>query len=427
LSATEYQEFIAKKLTRDPPTGIRGATVGTKHLFPFQGDLTSWALRRGRAALFEATGLGKTRQQLTWADAVARHLGRPVIILAPLAVASQTSEEAEKIGIMAAVARDHRDIDSAGIWITNYERLHRFETSVFGGVVLDESSIIKHHEAKTLAMLIEAFSETPFRLCCTATPSPNDYTELGNHAEFLGICTRAEMLSEFFCHDGGETQTWRLKGHARQAFWRFVASWGALVRSPADLGYDAGSYNLPPLRIHNHVVPATEDDIRESGLLFAVAAESLMDRRAARRGSIDSRIARCSDLINADQESWVVFCELNAESEMLAKQIHGAIEVTGSMDTDAKEAAIFDFIHGKARVLVTKGSIAGFGLNLQHCARMAFVGVSDSWELMHQCKARIWRFGQKRECHVHIFASELEGNVSSQLGTQGAGRSNDGR
>lgn len=411
--ALGYSDFVATKLVRVPPAGF-DATVDDEHLFPFQRDLVRWALARGRCAIFASTGLGKSRMQLTWAARVSAHVERPVLILAPLAVARQTAEEGARIGISVTVCREQADV-RPGVNVTNYDRLHLFDPSAFGGIVLDESSIIKHHTSKTLAMMIEAFSDTPFKLCCTATPSPNDWMELGTHAEFLGICTRTEMLAEYFVHDGGETQKWRLKGHARSVFWRFVASWGALVRSPEDLGYDGSAYVLPPLTVTHHTIAASEESVRESGLLFAEPASSLMERRAARKGSISDRVERCAALVNATSEPFVAWCDLNAESDALAKAIPDAVEIRGSMTSEEKESALIAFASGKARVVISKCSITGFGLNWQHCARMAFVGVTDSWEAYHQATKRIHRFGQKRECEVHVFASELEGAVIANL------------
>jgi hypothetical protein len=380
-------------------------------LFPHQSDLARWAVRRGRAAIFADTGLGKSRMQLAWADIVRRESGCRVLILAPLAVAPQTVAEGAEIGIDVVHAKDGADTD-AGIIITNYDRLHRFDASAFGAVVLDESSIIKHHDAKTLKTLLEAFRETSFKLCATATPAPNDWTELGTHAEFLGVCSRSEMLAEFFVHDGGDTQTWRIKGHAKHAFWQWVASWGALIRSPADLGHDASAYRLPPVDLREHII---RSDYILPGSLFVTEAQSLMERREARRDSIADRVRECAAVVNADRESWVIWCDLNAEGDALRAAIPDAVEVRGADDLDVKEQRLRDFASGKIRVLVTKPSIAGFGLNWQHCARMSFVGVTDSFESYYQAVRRCWRFGQTRTVCVHIFASEREGAVVANL------------
>lgn len=406
-----YADFLARKLEHAPPTGLADVPELSTALFPFQRDLTAWALRRGRAAIFADTGLGKTRMELEW----ARHVPGDVLVLAPLAVAAQTAREGTKIGVPVTVCREPDDV-RPGINVTNYDRLHKFDPDRFAGVVLDESSCIKHHTAKTLAALLDAFARTPFKLCATATPAPNDYTELGNHAEFLGVCTRTEMLAEFFVHDGGETQVWRLKGHARQAFWRWVTSWGAFVRKPSDLGYDDSAYLLPPLDVEQHVIPADQATVFATGNLFAVQAGDLMERKRARRASITKRVAECAAIVNAEKsEPWVVWCALNDESDALAEAIPGAVEIRGSMTTDEKEDALARFADGRARVIISKASITGWGLNWQHCARMAFVGVDDSWESYYQAVRRCYRFGQTRPVEVHIFASEAEGSVIDNL------------
>lgn len=407
-----YESFVAEKLSRVPPTGIAGDFRVPASLFPHQSALVSWALRRGRAAVFADTGLGKSRIELAWSDAVRRHTGMPVLILAPLAVAPQTVQEGIAIGVEVTACRDGSEVNPGGINITNYDRLHRFDPPMFGGVVLDESSIIKHHDARTFAALTQAFRQTPFRLPATATPAPNDWTELGTHAEFLGICSRQEMLAEFFTHDGGDTSVWRLKGHARSIFWRWVCSWGALIRRPSDLGFDDSAYALPKLHLHEHTVSV---DRPIGDTLFAMEAQTLSERRDARRESVEERVASCAALVNSDRQPWVVWCELNAEGDALRRAIDGAVEIRGSDDMDVKEQRLRDFAAGRIRVLVTKPSIAGFGLNWQHCARMAFVGVTDSYESYYQAVRRCWRFGQRQEVHVHIFASEAEGAVVANL------------
>ncbi len=406
----DYRDFVSAKLGTDATIGI-DAPLRDYGLFPHQRDLTAWALRRGRAAIFADTGLGKSRMQLAWADMVHRETGCDVLILAPLAVAEQTAEEGQSIGVAVTHARYGSDV-RAGITITNYDRLHKFDVAQFGGVVLDESSIIKHHAAKTLQTLLDAFRATTYKLCATATPAPNDWTELGNHAEFLGVRSRAEMLAEFFVHDGGDTQTWRLKGHARQVFWRWVASWGAMVRSPADLGHDASAYDLPALHVHQHTV---ETEHNPAHGLFAMEAQTLMDRRDARRSSLVERVRACAQMVNADRRPWVVWCDLNAEGDALTAAIDGAVQIAGADDADVKEQRLHDFANGKIRVLVSKPSICGFGLNWQHCARMAFVGVTDSFEAYYQAVRRCWRFGQKHPVDVHVFASQQEGAVVANL------------
>lgn len=413
MTSLPYEAFIRDKLALRPPSGLECEPALPHSMFPHQRALTRWALKRGRAAIFADTGLGKSRMQLAWASEVRRYTNMPVLILAPLAVANQTAAEGREIGVHVNVCRSGLDVDDRGINIINYDRLHLINPEIFGGVVLDESSIIKHHDAKSFRLLTDAFRNTPFRLPATATPAPNDWTELGTHAEFLGICTRAEMLAEFFTHDGGDTSVWRLKGHARAQFWRWVVSWGALIRRPSDLGFDDEAYRLPALNVHEHLV---EVDAPLNGMLFAAEAQTLTERRDARRSSLEQRVAECAEKVNAERaEPWVVWCDLNAESEALTAAIDGAVEIRGSDDVDTKERRLADFAEGRARVLVSKPSICGWGLNWQHAARMAFVGVTDSYEAYYQAVRRCWRFGQKREVHVHIFASKAEGSIVANL------------
>jgi AAA domain len=412
-SLDDYGAYVLRKLSTVPPTGIAEGFSVPASLFPHQAALTAWALRRGRAAIFADTGLGKSRMQLAWADAVRKHTKRPVLILAPLAVAAQTAAEGLEVGIEVNHCRDQSETAGAGIVITNYDRLHRFDPSQYSGVVLDESSCIKHHDTRTLKTLLTAFRDTQFKLCATATPAPNDWTELGTHAEFLGVCTRAEMLAEFFTHDGGDTSVWRLKGHARTLFWRWVCQWGALVRKPSDLGFDDTAYALPPLHMHEHTV---KTEMPLNGMLFAAEAQTLSERRDARRMSVIDRVADCAAIVNGEaSEPWVVWCDLNAEGDALTKAIHGAVQIAGADDMEVKQQRLHDFAAGKFRVLVSKPSICGFGLNWQHSARMAFVGVTDSFESYYQAVRRCWRFGQKRDVHVHVFASSAEGAVVQNL------------
>lgn len=351
------------------------------------------------------------RMAIVWADVVTIITGRPVIILCPLACAQQFVAEGLLMGITVTQCREADDVRT-GINIINYDRMHKLDMRQFGGVALDESSIIKHHASKTLALLMAAFSETPYKLCCTATPAPNDWAELGTHAEFLGVRRRAEMLAEFFAHDGGDTSVWRLKGHARAVFWRWVASWGAMIRSPADLGHDASAYDLPSLTIHQHTVEIEHNP--EHGL-FASEAQTLTERRQARRDSMGARVKACADLVNASTDPWIVWCDLNPEGDALEKQIAGAAQVSGADDNDTKELRMVDFSAGRSRVLVSKQKICGWGMNWQHCAHQAFVGVNDSYEGFYQAVRRSWRFGQKRPVNIHVFASNQDGAVVANI------------
>ena len=409
---SDYDLMVSRKLSSVAPTGIASGFSMPGAMFPHQSALTAWALRRGRAAIFADTGLGKMLMEIAWADAVRKHTKQPVIGLCPLAVAAQIAAEGQRFGIEVQVCREPGDVNPGGINVTNYDRAHKFDMGQFGGVFLDESSVIKHHNTRTFAILTASFRDTQFKLCATATPAPNDWTELGTHAEFLGICSRQEMLAEYFCHDGGDTSVWRLKGHARQLFWRWVCQWGALIRRPSDLGFDDGAYNLPALHLHEHSV---ETEAPLNGMLFAMEAQGLSERRDARRASMADRVAECAAMVNSDNKPWVVWCDLNAEGEALRKSIPGAVEIAGADDVDTKESRLRDFAEGRTRVLITKPSIAGWGLNWQHCDRMAFVGVTDSFEAFYQSIRRCWRFGQKNEVHAHVFASEAEGAVVANL------------
>lgn len=403
MAASAYSDFLGAKALAAPPCGLESVPELNPALFDFQRDIVAWALRRGRAAIFADCGMGKTLMQLEW----ARHIPGNALILAPLAVAAQTVAEGAHFGIPVRYCRAQASCEP-GITITNYEMLEHFDVEAFTGIVLDESSILKAYDGKTRTRIIEAFRQTPYRLACTATPAPNDYMELGNHAEFLGTMTRVEMLSMFFVHDGGETQSWRLKGHAEQDFWRWLASWSVMIRKPSDLGYDDGDFILPPLQMHEHVLSVERPT---DGYLFALEAVTLQDRIAARRESVRERVDECARLANASDEPWVIWCALNSESEALARAIPDAIEVCGSDSPDEKESALRGFVEGRHRVLVTKASIAGYGLNLQHCRNVAFVGLSDSWEAYYQAVRRCWRFGQKREVRVHLIITAVEGAV----------------
>lgn len=403
----KYQSFLASKTFIAPTAGIKVARDDLNDsMFPFQKDLVSWALKRGRAAIFADCGMGKTLMQLEW----ARHVG-DVLILAPLAVAHQTVREAEKFGISAHYCRS-QDMAKPGINVTNYEMLEHFDPAKWRGIVLDESSILKSYDGKTRTIIIESFKGTPYRLACTATPAPNDFMELGNHAEFLGVMSRTEMLSMFFVHDGGDTQKWRLKGHAEDEFWKWLASWSAMIRAPSDLGYDDGDFVLPPL-IHEQITVAV--DHAPEGMLFALEAETLQERLAARRSSVEDRVAVMSEIVNASTEPWLLWCNLNRESESLARAIPDAVDVRGSDSTETKEDRLSRFVAGDIRVLVTKPSIAGFGMNFQHCRNVGFVGLSDSWEQYYQAVRRCWRFGQTKPVKVYTVTAETEGAVVSNI------------
>jgi len=403
-----YADYLRDKAVTDPATGIDVAPQDLNpKLFGWQADITRWALRRGRAAIFADCGLGKTFMQLEW----ARFVPGRVLIVAPLAVAKQTQQEGEKFGIVCEY--DRAGESAADIVTTNYELLDHFAAEDFAGVVLDESSILKAHDGKTRTKLIDKFQQVPYRLCCTATPAPNDHVELGNHAEFLGTMGRGEMLSMFFVHDGGETQKWRLKRHAVSDFWRWVSSWAVMVTKPSDLGYPDTAFTLPPCEVDQVVVPSTRP---LSGHLWAEEARGMTERLRARRETIQERAEAAAEMINNGTTGpWVVWCNLNNESTALKNLIPGAVEIRGSDSPEHKESAMLGFAAGDIRVLVTKPRIAGFGMNWQHCHNVAFVGLSDSWEAYYQAVRRCWRFGQDKPVRVHIVTSELEGAVVANI------------
>lgn len=405
-----YADFIASKASSEVAVGFEPQQLG-KHLFDFQATIVEWACKRGRAAIFADTGLGKTAMQAEWARQVVAHTGGRVLIVAPLCVAQQTVEEESKFGTVIKYCRDESQTDG-DIIITNYEMVHHFDIQSYAGVVLDESSILKSHDSKTRAKIIEMFGATPYRLSCTATPSPNDHMELGNQAEFLGVMTAVEMLAMYFVHDGGDTSQWRLKGHGKGRFWEWMASWSICIRNPSDIGFDGSAYILPGLKIHEHVI-----DVHEAlpGQLFSGIAQTLTERRDAKRQSMHERVALTAGLVNKHDRPAIVWCHLNDESKALSAAIPDSIEVTGSMSADDKERAIMAFTHGEKRVIVTKPSIAGFGMNWQHCSDMVFAGLDDSFESFYQAVRRCYRFGQSRIVDVHLVSSAAEGAVKANL------------
>ncbi|AJA07430.1 DEAD-like helicase [Sphingopyxis fribergensis] len=409
----DYSAFLAAKAIDDPSTGLTEWADLPACLFPHQSDIVAWALRRGRAALFAGTGLGKSLMELAWAQAIHDATGKDILHLAPLAVSNQMAREADKFGIGARVVAKQSDCEP-GTNITNYQKLDHFDLSRFGGVILDESSILKSTDGKYRTALIESCQSIPFRLAATATPAPNDFMELGNHAEFLGVMSYTDMLATFFVHDGGSTQNWRLKGHAENEFWRWMASWAVMLRKPSDLGYANDGYDLPPLVYHQHTVSVEYAPSMETGMLFPIQAATLSERIAARRDSVVDRVAQAVAVTPTDRP-FVWWCNLNSESEALAKAIPDAVEIRGSDDDKAKERKLIDFSEGRIRVLVTKPSICGFGMNWQHCADTGFVGLNDSFEQFYQAIRRFWRFGQTNPVNCHIIAAETEGATVANI------------
>jgi DNA modification methylase/superfamily II DNA or RNA helicase len=413
-----YAALIEKKRIRQEPTGfdIPPSDLNAM-LFDWQKRVVGWALKRGRAAIFADCGLGKTPMQLEWAHRVHLHTGRPVLVLAPLAVAAQTQREGVKFGIDVTVCRESSDI-RPGVNVTNYERLDKFTASDFGGLVLDESSILKAYTGVT-RNAIQAFADQiAFRLACTATPAPNDVMEMTNHSEFVGSLQGKQVLALFMQVDykdgSAGKQSYVLKPRARTAYYEWLASWAIALRVPSDArGSDEG-FVLPPLDVRDTIVESA-GQVSE-GLLFAMEAQTLQERNSARRESIGERVAEVARIVASEpDEPWIVWCGLNAESQAVVAAIPGAVEITGSDDPDLKAERMAAFSRGEIKCLVTKPSIAGWGMNWQHCARVVFLGLSDSWEQYYQAVRRCYRFGQQREVVVHRITASNEGAVLANI------------
>lgn len=414
-----YHDFLARKAITAPACGFAPVLPMPAAIKAFQSDIVTWACRRGRAAIFAGTGLGKTLMELTWAANVAAKTGGRVLVLTPLAVAEQTVNEAAKFGIDGvAYAADESEITTP-IVVTNYDRRDKFDIADFVGVVCDESGILKDHASKTRMELTEACREVPYLLCGSATPAPNDWTELGQHSEFLGVMSAKEMLAMFFVHDGAvrantDGEDWRLKEHAKHDFWRWVASWSVMIRHPRDLGYDDVGYDLPDLRMHQITVAANAT--AADGMLFALEAQTLQERLSVRRETIAERVAAAARIVAEHPgDPWLVWCNLNAEADALAAAIPGAVNVQGGDKPDVKARNLLGFCRRDPLILVSKPSIAGRGMNWQHCHRMVFVGLNDSFEQLFQAVRRCWRFGQSKPVDCYLIASNLEGAVVANL------------
>lgn len=412
----DYQTFLVRKSHVGAAHGFEPVFMPGQ-LFPFQVALVEWAVRRGRAAIFADCGLGKTFMQLAWAENVARHTGGRVLVLTPLAVAFQTVREGEKIGVEVVHRREGLQAGDR-IVVANYERLHHFDPNDFAGVVCDESSILKNFDGQTRQAVTDFMRKRPYRLLCTATAAPNDYIELGTSSEALGELGHADMLSRFFRRekafakiDNAGGQGWEMRPHAARDFWRWVVSWARALRSPADLGYPSDLFRLPELTTRAHVVKAAKP---RPGWLFDAPAVGLDEQRADLRNTIGERCAMAAELINAHARPAVAWCNLNEEGTRLAKLIRGAVEVSGADSEERKEEVFTGFVNGDIRVLVTKPTIGGFGLNLQHCAHMTFFP-SHSYEQYYQAVRRCWRFGQQNPVTVDMITTDGQENVLKNL------------
>jgi len=401
-----YHNFIASKGAAVTSEGfdVRG---DWPTLFPHQRTTLAFACEKGRSAAFLDTGLGKSRVEAAAAWEFAQASGKPSLILTPLAVAQQMKRECEAVGIEARVVRDDAEV-GPGVNIANYERLPKLDASRFGGVVLDESSILKSFTGPTKRALVDAFGGAEYRLAATATPAPNDHMEIGQHSEFLGIMPGPEMLSRWFISDQTTMGGYRLKGHATDAFWQWVASWARAASLPSDLGGDDAGFILPPLRYEVHTVTADVTEDVPDGMLFRIPDQSATAIHREKRLTMGERVARAAEIANGTTEPVIVWCETNDESSAIARAIPDAVEVHGSMSLEAKEAALDAFTFGKARVIVTKPKLAGFGLNWQHARTVVFASVSHSYEQHYQAVRRAWRYGQEGEVTAHVVISDTE-------------------
>ena len=402
-----YREFIESKLQKQADSGFVPDNL-PDWLYDFQKNIVEWSLRIGRSAIFADCGLGKTAMQLAWANEIVKKTNKPVLILTPLAVSRQTVAEASKFGVESARSSDGKH--AGGIVVTNYERLHHFDPSEFAGCVCDESSILKSYSGSIRNAIIEFMRPINYRLLCSATPSPNDYTELGNSVEALGIMRRVEMLATYFVHDGGNTASWRLKGHADNPFWRFVANWARAIRKPSDIGFDDDKFTLPPLNMQDHVLSSKA----RRGMLFPTEATTLESQREERKMTMGIRCETVADIANSGKGAFVAWCSLNSESILLSRLIDDCCEITGSQTDEEKEEKIIAFQSGQIKRIVTKPTMAAFGLNWQHCNKMSFFP-SHSHEQFYQAVRRCWRFGQRNPVTVNIVTTEAESAVLGNL------------
>lgn len=403
-----YREYLANKLVAFIPSGFTPGLLNP-HLFDFQKQIVTVALQKGRYAIFAGCGLGKSLMQIEWADEVVKHTEKPVLILAPLAVSGQTIHEGEKFGIPVTKYAGQTE---AAIYITNYEQIENVDTSLFSGIVLDESSILKAFDGKTKQLIIERFKNTPYKLACTATPSPNDVMELCNHAEFLGVMQSSEMLAMHFVHDGGDTKQWYLKRHGEKDFWKFVASWSVMMEHPKDLGFAAHGYDLPELRfIEKQIVT----DKKDNGMLFNDAAVSATNFNAELRLTKIERLDEVAKIVNASDEPFIIWVKQNEEADLVRSLVPDAVEVRGNETPEQKEKKLLGFADGDFRVLLTKTKIAQFGLNYQHCHNQIFASLDFSFEGLYQAIRRSYRFGQEHPVNIYLITTDTMQNVVDSI------------
>lgn len=405
----DYLEFLKQKQKTHVLSGFDVDELNP-NLFDFQKFIVKRALKAGKYAIFADCGLGKTLMQLEWANQVTRHTNKPVLILAPLAVSGQTIKEAQKFGLQCEKLKS--DVFGQGVYITNYEQLEKIDCDVFGGIVLDESSILKNFEGATKKLIIDRFLYTPYKLACTATPSPNDPMELGNHAEFLDVMSRNEMLAMYFVHDGGETAKWRLKGHATKLFYQFVGSWSIMLNKPNDIGFQMNGYNLPSLNLYENQIKTLK---RDNGSLFNDAIISATNFNQELRLTKIERLNEAAKIVNESEENFIIWIKQNEEGDLLRKLIPEAIEVKGSDSPEYKEKMLLGFANNEFRVLITKTKVAQFGLNYQNCRNQIFASLDFSFEGLYQAIRRSYRFGQKNEVNIYLITTDTMSNVKESI------------
>jgi len=410
---SDYRSIVTRSIVRHDSAGLNGQFDMPSNIRQHQRHAVEFALNKGSAALFLDTGLGKSLCAFTYAHNVTRHTGKPALMLAPLGVTAQHKAEAARFGFDdVQIIRDMDGI-GPGLNLCNYERLHLLDPTAFGGLVLDESSVIKNFTGTTTRRLMEFGGAIPFRLACTATPAPNDHMELGQHCQFLGVMRSNEMLSRWFLADQSEMGRYRLKRHAVNSFWNWVASWARCAEKPSDLGGDDTGYNLPPLNLHRHIVQT--DIVTDAGdddgqhMLFRIPSASATSIHREKRKTAGDRAAKIAKIVRAEKdEAWIIWVDTDYDAQAVKSLLPEATEVHGRMTPEQKEAGLSAFSEGRTRVLITKASIAGFGLNWQHCARVAFVGLSYSYEAFYQAVRRCYRYGQTRAVEVHVTCAETE-------------------
>ena len=418
MSLADYRAFIAARAVAPSMGGFAPRPINSAAKAHQEAALR-FALEKGKSAAFLDTGLGKSFIELEFARQCADETGKPSLILTPLAVAGQMIREGQKFNIDARQIREQSDV-GAGVMVANYERLHKLDPAAFGAVVLDESSILKSYAGRTRALIEDAFYTTPYKLAATATPSPNDHTEIGNHAEFLGVMRQQEMLSKWFINDTSTaSQEWRLKGHATGDFWQWVASWSRCATLPSDLGGDDAGYILPEIDRRIHTVAADRMEDVAEGMLFRIPEMSATSFHAEKRLTLRHRVEMAAELATHDKPV-TVWCETNDESAALAKLIPGAIEVHGSLDPDEKERRLLGFADGQYRAIVTKPKLAGFGVNWQHCAHAVFASISFSYEQHYQAVRRSHRFGQSETVRNDIVIADTEASIWNVINAKSA-------